>query len=865
MSDGVHAPGAVAMVGRDDELARVDAALGRGGLVLVCGEPGIGKTTLLSAVAGRVRGRGYDTVWGRCRETPGAPALHPWAQVVRGLGGTSPGLEPLLSPRPSHTDRYVLFEAVADLLADRPRPLAVLLDDMHRADEASVLLLDFLVPVLPGSGVLVVAAWRDTEPARAPQLTRLAEHTSTDLVRLTGLSPAAVGAMARAAGGDVDAADLWARCAGNPYFVAEVLRLPDATPVPPTVAATIEARTNGLPRRTRDALAAGAVIGRDVPPDLLADLLDLPDEAVADAALAPAVTAGLLRAVPGGYRFAHVLVRDAVEDRLAPDRRARLHDRLADVPDGLLTAAERAEHATRVVRTPRERARAARLAVAAARDAAVRLAHEEAESWLRRALAVTPPTPAARFPLLLELGAAAGRAGSTPRAREAYEEAWRTVEGERSGRPAQVALGLGEVVDSAGTVDGGLVRMLEHALDVLPPTARSTRVALLARLATEIYWGPRLDEARTLAADAVAAARRLGDARSLAAALAAMQFTLRGPGRTAERTRTGRELVRIAQQLGDVPMETAARKLLVADAFLCDPATVDHELGALESLAAQSRRPHAHWSALVGRAALACLRGPAEDALDAIERMEWAGARIGARPAPMYGAAQRLFVLRRSGRASEAADDLYAAAAAYPRLVTLRCGMALLHASTGRRADAAAELDALTADDCAAIPFDALRMSALTQLAETAVLLGHRPAAAALRRALTPHSGTLVLQGLVVWMGAVDHYLGTVAAVLGDEADARRLLDRAVRRHQEWGAPVLEAASRRALRTATAPALTEREREILDLVAGGSANKEIARRLGISVHTVERHVANGYSKIGVRNRAEATAHMLRGR
>ncbi|AEA28429.1 transcriptional regulator, LuxR family [Pseudonocardia dioxanivorans CB1190] len=217
----------------------------------------------------------------------------------------------------------------------------------------------------------------------------------------------------------------------------------------------------------------------------------------------------------------------------------------------------------------------------------------------------------------------------------------------------------------------------------------------------------------------------------------------------------------------------------------------------------------------------------------------------------MYGAAQRFFVLRRSGRASEASDDLYAAAAAYPRLVTLRCGIALLHASTGRRADAAAELEALTADDCAAIPFDALRMSALTQLAETAVLLGHRPAAAALRRALTPHSGTLVLQGLVVWMGAVDHYLGTVAAVLGDEADARRLLDRAVRRHQEWGAPVLEAASRRALRTATAPALTEREREILDLVAGGSANKEIARRLGISVHTVERHVANGYSFVGL--------------
>jgi DNA-binding CsgD family transcriptional regulator len=194
--------------------------------------------------------------------------------------------------------------------------------------------------------------------------------------------------------------------------------------------------------------------------------------------------------------------------------------------------------------------------------------------------------------------------------------------------------------------------------------------------------------------------------------------------------------------------------------------------------------------------------------------------------------------------------------------VTLRCGLAVLHAATGRRAQAAAELEALTADDCAALPPDALRMSALAQLVETAVLLDHRAAAAALGRALEPHRGGLILQGLVVWLGSVDHYRGLAALVSGDPA--RELLETGTRRHREWGSPVLEAAGLRALERAAGPGLTRREREVLDLVAAGSANKEIARRLGISVHTVERHVANGYAKIGARNRAEATAMVLHG-
>ena len=197
------------LVGRDAELSLLDrrvteAADGRGGMVLLAGEPGIGKSCLADEAARLARNRGFRVVWGRCRETEGAPPFWPWTQILRGVlagsGITAPAdLQPLLDSRPQagrDADRFQLFDAVTTLLLDRAhhQPLLVVLDDLHRADHSSLLLLEFLTPAVGDAPLLLIGTFRDTEvSAPHPLFTILGEGASgggVDLLELGGLTPA---------------------------------------------------------------------------------------------------------------------------------------------------------------------------------------------------------------------------------------------------------------------------------------------------------------------------------------------------------------------------------------------------------------------------------------------------------------------------------------------------------------------------------------------------------------------------------------------------------------------------------------------------------------------------------------------------
>ena len=167
-------------VGRVHELADLasaldEAASGRGSLVLVTGEPGIGKTRLMNELGRVGRQRGVCLAAGRCWEERGAPPYWPWMQVIRTLGGN---LEELVVPGGAKAgarstaaavmpegERLRLFDAVGRFLgqASSKRPILVVLDDLHAWDESSLVLLRFLADVLAEARILVVASYRDAE------------------------------------------------------------------------------------------------------------------------------------------------------------------------------------------------------------------------------------------------------------------------------------------------------------------------------------------------------------------------------------------------------------------------------------------------------------------------------------------------------------------------------------------------------------------------------------------------------------------------------------------------------------------------------------------------------------------------------
>ena len=197
----------------------------------------------------------------------------------------------------------------------------------------------------------------------------------------------------------------------------------------------------------------------------------------------------------------------------------------------------------------------------------------------------------------------------------------------------------------------------------------------------------------------------------------------------------------------------------------------------------------------------------------------------------------------------------------FPGLVTLRCMRALASATAGRRADAAAEIEALADGTFAALPRDSLYLASLAILAEAAVTCRITHAAKKILAELTPYTARNLIQGVPVGWGAAAWYIARLQWLLGRHAEATCSAATAQRLHRQWGAAGLGdplAGLRRDAAAAAAP-LSHRETEVITLLSSGRENAEIAAVLGVSVHTVERHVANIFIKIGVRNRAEATA------
>jgi tetratricopeptide (TPR) repeat protein len=383
-----HQQAETGFVGRDRELRALEASLeasrlGRGGLVLLGGEPGIGKSRLADELARRARDQGHLVLWGRGWEDAGAPPYWPWVQALRaylrfaasddvrdhlGSGATDiaqmlPELRdrfPDLAPpreQGSEAARFQLFDSTATLLRNvaRERPVLVVIDDLQAADTPSIRLLGFLASQLGDMPVLVVGTYRDVELTPEHPLTaalaELAREPSTRIISVPGLGSEAVAEYIRVttdrAPRDPLAAAIWRATGGNPLFIREAVRLLSAegrlgdvadlpslrVAVPAGVRAVIARRIGHLGREIADLLTLGAVIGPEFGIEVLRLVADIDGRRAIELA-EEAVQAGLLQVVvgaPARYRFSHDLVRETLYDEISPGRRAGIHRRIGDV------------------------------------------------------------------------------------------------------------------------------------------------------------------------------------------------------------------------------------------------------------------------------------------------------------------------------------------------------------------------------------------------------------------------------------------------------------------------------------------------------------------------------------------------------
>jgi class 3 adenylate cyclase len=841
--------------GRLDQLevltvAWKEAAEGARRAVLVSGEPGIGKTRLVTEAVRLAHDRGSIVLWGRCDEELGAP-FGPFAEALRHyvsvtpedrlraevgpLGGELVRIVPDITARVPglaepmradvDTERYRLFDAVVDLLAEMSaaQPVVLVLDDVHWADKPSLVLLRHLLRSATPMRLLVLCTYRDTDLDRshplADALADFRRQPGVERLDLQGLDEDEVaGLMTKTAGHDLDATGLdlaralYTETEGNPFFVGEVLRhlaesgvlvqvdgrwTADVSisgfGIPEGIREVVGRRLSRLSDAVNQALAVAAVIG----PVFDLATVEAAGGPTGDAlfdALDEATQGALVREVPGApgrYAFAHALVRSALYEELTTNRRVRMHWRVGEVIEARF-ASDLDSHLDELAYHLSEGALAGdpAKAVEFARRAASRavddLAFESAAAHYERALGslelADNADPVERCDLLLALAEALNHAGDSRRITAMYDaaRAARAMgDADRLARAALVVVSTTASSTRGGNVDEELVMLLDEALTALGPETSPGRARLLASLATELYWGPERERRIRLAAEALEMARATRDPDALGYVLTRSYALLDGarPWHT-EFALLNAEAEEAAVETGDMDALLAVHdQAMWMAAMGGDRAELDARFTAFVRLAGQLRRPSARWLQCWREATLAAFDGRLVDAERlTIESMELGRQADLADDAVSNVVGGLFYAIRQGqGRLDELVDTIEGLVESSPGAPVWRVALAGALVESDRVEDARPHFLWLADDRCAKVPRDVEYPVVLCGLARLAYRV--RPADAITR---SLYDLLLPFGGFMNWSGptmseANDVGLAMAAAVLGehDEADRR--------------------------------------------------------------------------------------------
>jgi len=832
------------IVGRARELEAFRAAfsralLGRRQLILVSGEPGIGKTRCAEALADIAEDQGALVLWGRCREEPGSPPYWPWIQILRAyvaassldevrliMGSAANDIAALLpdlleSSQGTHgmpaaigdanPARFRTFDAIGQFLlrAAQQVPLTLVFDNLHWADPPSLSLLEFISQELTRSRLLLVGTFRCGELQKdAPLLTMLgglSRDSDVERIHLPGLSQDAIGKLAECMCGSALPAcvigEIYQRTDGNPLFATELIKvlldesagytitaLP--TKIPAGVRETIARRLMRLSARCNDLLAIAAVYGRQF---TAGELAAAAEQSVAEVltGLEPAMQAGIVDAssnVAGNYQFTHALIRETIYEELTTLDRLRIHARAADALVSVHSARlepvlDRIAHHYHAASALGGRDNAVLFALRAADNAARIGAYEDALLHYDRAIetlersGLTQDERLGRARILK--GSALKQLGQVERSIEVLLDAVQCVH-THGGAELLVDALMHLAMSSSHIAQQHLIPMLNHALELLPRTESSARAKALA---TQAFAYRTLTDSAglgQLVEEALQLAGRCADSVTRCDCYQLTMMAMRGsPASLSRRLELGAEYIAVAHATSSADLLAEAYHWQALNYL--EHGRLDELEELLErygSLGAARYGLHQYQSGAY-RVTLSLLRGEWTDLEARIEKLLEIGTRTRRGDADGVHGAQMFALNRELGRLPALKRQVEQVAATGGRRVW-QPGLMLLCAELGMLDEARRIFAEISHQKFARVCRDDMYVTCLVFCAETCNALRDAGRAAELYQLLGGYAGQTANHPTAVCFGAADLYLAGLACTAGWAERAGEHFERAI-------------------------------------------------------------------------------------
>ena len=976
-------------VGRGVEMAQLEATLaealaGQGRLVMLAGEPGIGKTRTAQELTTLAETGGAMVLWGWCYEEEGSPPYWPWVQAIRAyvqqcdesqlrtemghgaaiIADVIPGIHDKitdLKPPPAvepEAARFRLFDSITTFLKNAAlnQPLVLVLDDLHWADKPSLLLLQFLARELamaqPGR-LLVVGCYRDMELSRQHPLSETLAQLSRSVsggfqrVLLRGLDYEETLRLIKASAGIepttglVDA--IYSHTEGNPFFMTEVIRLlsesgesfdgysdtSEGLRIPEGVREVIGQRLNRLSERCNEVLTTASVVGREFDFRLLSILSEEMSEDQLLQAVDEAVSFHLIQDLPNRmdrYQFSHALIQQTLATEVTTSRKVRLHARIAEAlevlygDDAESHAAELAHHFAEA-QTSIGSEKLVRYSNLAGERALAVYAWEEAEVHFKRALeakqvsvtGLDTATDAEAAELLFGLGRALGGILPLYRVKEAIVTITRAFDYYADvmdvDRALQVVcypimgIGIGR--------RSGRAQMIERAMELMPPGFQEEgRLLSDYGLALGIQEGD--DNGAQIALNrALAIAGGRGDGVLEMHTLCNFARVDRHQGRPHASLKRSLSAIELASNTDNIAAEIDAHHLAGNQLLeFGNPDAARYHASKMSGPAEKLGETFSTLNALLINIRLSFLTG------------DWVAAREFSDRASAISSSDARLLLHRTMLEYEEGNFVQGASildrltevmnitSPGPTLDTAYLAVAISLmlgiAGTGERLD----LADLAAEAILSSPYATHSVTVAATCSRALISVFRREAdkAADCYTVLLSESGTILQDSFFV----LDRVLGLLSQTMGnpdqaavhfedalafsrkagyrpelawtccdysdalqerngpgDRAKAVTLLDESLSIATELGMrPLMERVKERIEKAQAQPVaapaypggLSQREVEVLRLVAAGKTDREIAEELIISFRTVGNHVRNILNKTNTINRTEAATY-----